>query len=293
MPIGKRVMMIIAVIAILILLILGTKYLDLPNIKESMESAAINKAIKMANRGEGPLVNSEVIEREDQALPGMEIDNIFFAPDFDYVAMYGDPRDWDDEKNMCIDKNGDDRNDINFTIAPNIYDGIDLEGSVKQSNGSWKSMNFWSSDLYKLFRNSLQEKAQLRTVKAKDFFTLDISSLLLLLQEGKYIVKGYCIVDDDYVQISICDIDEDGLDEVLASVGNQRDENVTAIYEFSDVGKTPFTYCGYICCDTVIEYKGNNLFWAYRESLKDKQHDTYIYNGIRVKKLAGVNDYED
>ena len=47
------------------------------------------------------------------------------------------------------------------------------------------------------------------------------------------------MLDDDSVQISVCDIDEDGVQEVLASVGNQIDENVTAVYEYSEIGNIP------------------------------------------------------
>ena len=265
MSVGKRVIMVIAVISILILAMAGT---------------TSPPPIHTGKYFEG-------LEPEEQELPGMDANDIFFAPKFDSIAMYGDPKDWDDEKNLCVDTNGDGQNDVNFTIAANAYKGIDLEGSVKQGDGSWKSINFWSSDLYPLFRNYLQGKAQTQTaIKAKDFLTLEIPGLLLLLQDGKYIVKGGCIVDDDYVQISVCDIDEDGLEEVIASVGNRFDENVTAIYELSDDGKAPFTYCGYIDCNTVVEYKGHKILWAYSGNLKDKLHNTYIYDDGRIKKAA-------
>ena len=139
---------------------------------------------------------------QKQLLPGMEVNNIFFAQDFEYLSMYGDPKNWDDEKDMAIDKNGDGENDIIFKIASSKYEGIDLRGSVRQTDGSWKSMNFWSADLYGLFKSYLQDKSQERVIKAKDFLTLDTAGLFYLLQEGKYIVRGGCIVDDDYVQIS-------------------------------------------------------------------------------------------
>lgn len=277
----KRVMIIIVWIALLLLFITRTGYLQ----SHINESLGCTVTTVNTYRGEGPLAGSAVIEQKDQLLPGMNVDNIFFGQNFDSIAMYGDPKNWDDEKNMCIDTNDDGQNDICFTIASSRKGGIELDGSVKQSNGSWKSMNFWSSDLYKLLRHSLQGKVQNPTVKAKDFLTLDIASLVSLLQEGKYIVKGGCIVDDDYVQISVCDIDEDGTEEVLASVGNQRDESVTAIYEFSYGKRTPFIYRGSISCGTVVEYKGGGILWAYDGSLKDGLHDTYSYNGKMIKKL--------
>jgi hypothetical protein len=227
-------------------------------------------------------------ERERQTLPAIKADNLFFAQDFDSISMYGDPRYWDDEKDMSVDTNGDDRNDLNFAISASTHEGIDLKGSAKQHGAGWKSMNFWSADLYRLLWNSLKEQPQTiaRPITGKDFLTMDFSGILSLLKEGKYITKGSSITEDDYVQISVCDIDQDGMPEVLASVGNQLDENITAIYEVSYSSGAPFRYSGHIACDTLVEYKGDRILWAYHGDLKDGSHDTYIYDGKRIKKIS-------
>jgi hypothetical protein len=202
--------------------------------------------------------------------------------------MYGDPGYWDDEKDMSVDTNGDERNDMNFAISASTHEGIDLRGSVKQHEAGWKSMNFWSADLYRLLWNSLKEKPQSQagTITAKDFLTRDFSGLLSLLKEGKFITRGSSITEDDYLQISVCDIDQDRMPEVLASVGNKLDENITAIYEVSYNGGAPFRYSGHIVCGTLVEYKGDRIFWAYHGDLKDGLHDTYIYDGKRVRKVS-------
>jgi hypothetical protein len=133
----------------------------------------------------------------------------------------------------------------------------------------------------------LTSKTRIPNDQGKRFFVLESIRFVFLLQEGNYLVKDSSLLYDDYVEISVCDVDEDGLAEVLASVGNLIDENVTAIYEQSDQNSAPFVLTGYICCDTEVEYKGGGLFWAYRGNLKDKLHDTYFYNGVTLLlKLA-------
>ncbi len=189
--------------------------------------------------------------REGVAPHAPEADHLLSAQDFDNVdsidniSMYGDPLYWDDEKNMSLDTDGDGQSDINFAISSSKREGIDLKGSVKQKDGSWKSMNFWSSDLYRLYRDYLKEKIQNRTFRAKDFITLNVSGLFSLLQEGKSAVKGGGVTEEEYVRISVIDVDQDGSIEVLASVGNQQDECITAVYELSRTDAAPFTYFGY------------------------------------------------
>lgn len=220
-------------------------------------------------------------EEPDQVQIGNEEDAVFFSQNFEYINMFGNPQFWDDEKNMDVDLNGDGEYE-NFTISRHLKEGILLEGRAKR-NGNWMSMNFWSYNVYELFRNaSIHGKIQAQTIKAKNFITWDVSGVLSRLKEGSYIVKGSCIVDDDYSQISCCDIDEDGVMEVLVSVGNKQNENITAIYEYSEGSELPFTYCGYISCDTFVRYIGNNIIWAYRGNFADNLYDTYIYEGEEV-----------
>ena len=217
-------------------------------------------------------------DEPNQVQIGNEEDAVFFSQNYEYISMFGNPLFWDDEKNMGVDINGDGEYE-NFTISRHIKEGILLEGQAKR-NGSWKSMNFWSYNVFELFR--MQGKMHTQTIKAKNFITWDLTGLLSLLKEGSYIVEGSCIVDDDYTQISCCDIDEDGVKEVLVSVGNKQNENITAIYEYSEGGQTPFTYCGYISCDTLVRYVGNNIIWAYRGNLADNLYDRYIYKDEEV-----------
>lgn len=208
--------------------------------------------------------------------------NIFIAQNYDYIMMFGTPQHWDDEKNMAVDLNHDGV-DEEFAIAQSRHEGILLEGRAKR-DGNWEAVNFWSDDVFELFRNaSKQGDMQLRTIKAKHFLTGDIFGLLWLLKEGSYIVEGGCIVDDDFVQTSCCDIDEDGIKEVLVSVGNKKNENVTVIYEYSEEGKAPFAYRGYISCDTAVEYRGGKILWAYRGNQAENRHDAYLYDDERIK----------
>ncbi|HYE68461.1 MAG TPA: hypothetical protein VEA58_07615 [Anaerovoracaceae bacterium] len=227
-------------------------------------------------------------EEPNQVQLGNEED-AFYSQNYEYINMFGNPQFWDDEKNMDVDINGDGEYE-NFTISRDLKDGIRIEVRAKQ-NGNWKSMNFWAYNVYELLRT--HGKMQTQTIKAKNFITWDISGLLSLLKEGSYIVEGSGIVDDDYTQISCCDIDEDGVKEVLVSVGNKQNENITAIYQYSEVGETPFTYCGYISCDTFVRYIGNKIILAYRGNLVDNLYDRYIYEGEEVRKLATKKEHRN
>lgn len=220
-----------------------------------------------------------------QKLIGNAEDTIFFADSYDYITMYGNPQFWDDEKNMSVDLNQDGSYE-EFAIASDRKEGILLSGMAYRF-GSWDTMNFWSDNVFMLFRKvSAQSGRKAQTIKARDFLTGDIAELLWLLKEGSYIVKGSCVTEDDYVQISCCDIDEDGIKEILVSVGNKKDENVTVIYEYSQNAEKPFTYHGYIIGGTAVEYRGNNRFWAYNGSSGNRQYDVYLYENGRVKKLG-------
>jgi hypothetical protein len=87
------------------------------------------------------------------------------------------------------------------------------------------------------------------------------------------------------VQISCCDIDEDGTKEVLASAGDKQIANVTAVYEYSESGTIPFKYCGYIRCGTIVRYSGDNVLRAYRGDIDDNQYDEYIYKDEKFEKM--------
>ena len=179
--------------------------------------------------------------------------NIFEASNYDYVLMYGNPQLWDDEKNLSVDVNGD-RASEEFIISKDFNDGVILKGiRGKGQEGVGKSMNFWTSNLSGLLPKSLK--------------------------------RGDSIDDNCFVQISCCDIDEDGTKEVLVSAGDKQNANVTAIYEYSESGAIPFKYCGYISCGTIVWYKGDNVLWAYRGNTDDNQYDEYIYKDEKLESL--------
>lgn len=222
--------------------------------------------------------------QSSQAVISNEDNAIFFAENYDFIDMFGNPQHWDDEKNMAADLNHDGV-DEDFAIAKSRHEGILLKGSAKR-DGNWESVNFWSDRVFELFRSaSARSETQAQTLKAKHFLTGDISGLLWLLKEGSYIVEGGCIVDDDFIQISCCDIDEDGIKEVLVSAGNKKNKNVTVIYEYSEEGKAPFAYRGYISCDTAVEYRGDKVLWAYRGNQTDNRYDAYLYDGERISEI--------
>ena len=180
--------------------------------------------------------------------------NIFEASNYDYVLMYGSPQLWDDEKNLSVDVNGDGVSE-EFVISKDFNDGVILKGiRRKGQEGVGESINFW---------------------------TLILSGLL-----PKSLKKGDSIDGNCFVQISCCDIDEDGTKEVLVSAGDKQIANVTAIYEYSESGAIPFKYCGYISCSTIVRYKGDNVLWAYRGDIDDNQYDEYIYKGEKLEKSA-------
>ncbi|MEL7658774.1 MAG: hypothetical protein AAGU75_23020, partial [Bacillota bacterium] len=139
--------------------------------------------------------------------------NIFEASNYDYILMYGSPQLWDDEKNLSVDVNGDGVSE-EFIISKDFNDGVILKGIRREGQeGIDKSMNFWTLNLSGLLPESLK--------------------------------RGDSIDDNYFVQISCCDIDEDGTKEVLVSAGDKQIANVTAIYEYSESGAIPFKYCGY------------------------------------------------
>lgn len=215
-----------------------------------------------------------------------EENTIFFAENYDYIQMYGNPQFWDDEKNMSLDLDGDGTFE-DFAIARDSKKGVLLQGRVKQDK-NWKSINFWSYNIYELARKaSAESRTQVPMIKAETFLNGDPLVLFSLLKEGNYIVKDSGIIDDDFMQISCCDIDEDGIKEVIVSVGNKQNENITAIYEYSEAGEIPFKYCGYISCETVVSYRGDNTLWAFHGKSKGNLYDTYVYENNTLRKSIG------
>lgn len=204
-------------------------------------------------------------------------DTIFFSDSYDYIQMYGDPQYWDDEKNMSLDLNGDGIFE-EFSISRNHSNGILLQTGMNR-NDAWKTMDFWDYNMYDLVRQtSAQEHSQNPIINKTGHFISDDPLILLMhLMEGNSIAKGTGMLDGYYIQLSCCDIDEDGIKEVLVSVGNKLNRNITAIYEYTPNGEIPFTCRGYIRCGTAISYRGNNILWAFREKPAENQYDIYIY----------------
>jgi hypothetical protein len=180
------------------------------------------------------------------------VDNLFQAEDFDSVMMFGNPKLWDDEKNLSVDLNNDGVSE-EFIISKDFSDNVILEGIQRDAQGeTLKSINFWTGEISVLLPEASKE--------------------------GDSIAEGY------FLQISCCDVDEDGFKEVLISAGDRTTINVTAVYEYSPAGETPFTYCGNIRCDTVVKYIGDGTIYAYRGKLADNHYDTYVYNGNELRK---------
>lgn len=188
---------------------------------------------------------------EDKKDNSNDSSNIFEASNYDYILMYGNPRLWDDEKNLSVDVNGDGASE-EFVISTDFKDGIILKGiRRKGQEGAGTSMNFWTSNLSVLLPKSLK--------------------------------RGDSIDNKCFLQISCCDIDEDGTKEVLVSAGDKQIANVTAIYEYSESGAIPFKYCGYIRCGTIVRYRGDNVLWAYHGNTDDNQYDLYIYKDGKLE----------
>ena len=198
----------------------------------------------------------ELGETEQKWISGLKSNkiqaNIFEAANYDYTLMYGDPKLWDDEKNLSVDVNGDGISE-EFVISKDKNDNIIMKGIRRDpQQGAEQSMNFWTANVEGLLPKTLK--------------------------------KGDGIADDCFVQISCCDIDEDGTKEVLVSAGDKENANITAIYEYAGSGEIPFYYSGYIHCDTVVRYKGNNIIWAYHGNFDDDHYAVYMYNGEKIEK---------
>lgn len=206
---------------------------------------------------------------------------IFFADNYDHILMYGNPQFWDDEKNMSLDLNGDGIFE-DFSISRDRSKGILLQARTKLGD-AWKTMDFWSYNMYELvWETSAQDYSQNRPMVKTEYFISDDPSVLITnLIEGNNISKCSGMLDDRYIQISCCDIDKDGIGEVIVSVGNKSNENITAIYEYDEDGEIPFNYCGYIKCGTMISYRGNNILWTFREKPIEHQYDVYVYENKR------------
>ncbi|MEL7658941.1 MAG: hypothetical protein AAGU75_23875, partial [Bacillota bacterium] len=114
---------------------------------------------------------------------------------------------------LSFDVNGDGASE-EFIISKDFNDGVILKG--------------------------IRREGQEEVAKSMSFWTLNFSELL-----PKPLKRGDSIDDNCFVQISCCDIDEDGAKEVLISAGDKQIANVTAIYEYSESGAIPFKYCGY------------------------------------------------
>lgn len=184
---------------------------------------------------------------------GNEDSNIFEASNYEYILMYGNPQLWDDEKNLSVDVNGDGASE-EFIISKDFNDGINLKGIRREDqDGAETSMDFWTSNLSGLLPKPLK--------------------------------KGDSIDDNCFVQISCCDIDEDGTKEALVSVGDKQTANVTAIYEYSESGAIPFKYTGYILCGSIVKYQGDSVLLAYYGNTDDNQYDEYVYKDEKLTSI--------
>lgn len=201
------------------------------------------------------LLTSLQEEAEAQAEAGAEslFENIFEAVDYEHILMYGDTKLWDDEKNLGIDLDGDGSNEE--LIISKGFEGEVILTGVRAATPDQRaaSVDFWSLNFSELLPASLK--------------------------------KGNGIGERCFIQISCCDIDEDGIKEVLISAGDKRAANITAIYQYSAGTEAPFRYCGNLGADTVVRYVGDKTLHAFIGDICDNRYDTYIYEGETITKM--------
>lgn len=162
--------------------------------------------------------------------PGAPFD-IFEAEEVEQTLMYGAPATWDDEKNLNVDLNNDGVSE-EFIITKDKENKILLQGLARDDQGKiCADFNFWNANLRSLLPDELRAAD---SVSAQAF-----------------------------IQISCCDIDEDGVKEVLISVGDKESACLTAVYEYRRSGQDLFQYSGSILSGTKVEYKGDHVLWGY------------------------------
>jgi hypothetical protein len=203
-----------------------------------------------------PITPDEQSEQEEQKT--IYSGELFSADQYESIQMYGDPKLWDDEKNLSLDLDGDGTSE-EFVITKDFNDTIVLRGTRGSvMAGMEKEADFWSADLARMLPNELK--------------------------------KGDSITDDSYVQISCCDLDEDGMPEVLVSAGNKYSQSLTLIYEYSLFENTPpFLYCGSISNTVALKYIGASTLRAFPDPADLQKYDTYLYEYELIRKFLPEN----
>lgn len=152
----------------------------------------------------------------------------------DFIQMYGSPQEWDDEKNMSVDLNNDGVFE-QFSISLSRTDGILLGGGAER-HGKWRSMNFWTADVFEfIYQDLIREKMQSGASNLDQLWPWSQPKNLNFIKPR--------LLEDSWLQVICCDLDADGVKEVLISVG-KKDDMRAAIYKLSRVGELPFSYCG-------------------------------------------------
>lgn len=89
--------------------------------------------------------------------------------------------------------------------------------------------------------------------------------------------KGY------YIQASYIDLDNDGKNEVLVSVGNKLTEMTTAIYKVRDAEEDSFKLIGIIEGQSKMYLEENHIIASFGSQ---GLYEEYIYDGQRIFKAA-------
>jgi len=185
-------------------------------------------------------------------------EDLFSAQKYENIQMYGDPKRWDDEKNLSLDLDGDGTSE-EFVITKDFNDTIRLRG-IRGSvmAGMEKEADFWSADLARMLPSGLK--------------------------------KDGSIAEDCYVQVSCCDLDQDSMPEVLVSVGNKHSQSLTLIYEYSLFDNTPpFLYCGSIDDAVALQYMGDSTLRAILDPSDPEKYETYIYESEIIRRVLPEN----
>ncbi len=179
--------------------------------------------------------------------------DLFSAEDYEYTVMYGSPDTWDDEKNLTVNLDNDGISE-EFIITKGKKNEIILNAVVRNAEGKTiDSYNLWTTELDSLLPDELREPGS--------------------------------IINYAYTQISCCDIDEDGTKEVLVSVGDKRRANLTAIYEYHKDDPVPFSFIGQLPCESKVEYKGNQILWAYDALCCGNAYTVYRYDNETITEI--------
>lgn len=107
---------------------------------------------------------------------------------------------------------------------------------------------------------------------------------------NEYILEGaydeiYNLNDDYVVQLTVYDLNSDGVDEILFTTSNNVDESVTEIYEVNMSSTSePFIYRGYILGSYELIYSDGKILSKKQGS---DEFSEYIYSNGNIEEVTG------